>query len=55
MLANEWFDMLDAPSKERVIFDGAGHRAHFDQPERFADLMATVKNDTYASTERTNS
>ena len=53
-LADEWFDMLEAPSKERVLFDGAGHRAHFDQPARFAEFMAQVRTDTYTSTERSD-
>lgn len=46
-LANEWFNMLDAPTKEKVVFQGAGHRAHFDQPQAFAEFMTSVKNDTY--------
>ena len=33
-LADEWFDLLEAPHKERIVFDGAGHRPHFDQPDR---------------------
>lgn len=40
--AEEWFEMLDAPHKEAVAFQGAGHRAHFDDPARFADVMAEV-------------
>ncbi len=42
VLATEWFDMLDAPSKEAFIFDGAGHRAHFDRPGEFAEVMSYV-------------
>jgi pimeloyl-ACP methyl ester carboxylesterase len=42
VLANEWFNMLDAPAKQRFVFEGSGHRAHFDQPGRFAELMADV-------------
>lgn len=49
VLANEWFDLLDAPSKKRVVFDGAGHRAHFDQPGRFAELMARILDQTRGS------
>ena len=55
VLADEWFDMLDAPSKERVSVDGAGHRAHFDQPAWFAEFMSMVKTETYTSTERSSS
>jgi proline iminopeptidase len=42
VLADEWFNMLDAPAKQRFVFEGSGHRAHFDQPGRFAELMADV-------------
>jgi pimeloyl-ACP methyl ester carboxylesterase len=49
VLANEWFDTLDAPHKERIVFDGAGHRAHFDQPARFAEVMTRLLDETYVS------
>jgi pimeloyl-ACP methyl ester carboxylesterase len=42
VLAEEWFDMLDAPSKEAFIFEGSGHRAHFDRPGDFAEVMGHV-------------
>ena len=42
VLAKEWFDMLDAPSKEAFIFEGSGHRAHFDRPGEFAEVMGRV-------------
>jgi proline iminopeptidase len=42
VLANEWFELLDAPSKEAFIFEGSGHRAHFDQPGKFAEVMSHV-------------
>jgi pimeloyl-ACP methyl ester carboxylesterase len=41
-LAEEWFESLDAPEKQSVEFEGAGHRAHFDQPGRFAEFMRSV-------------
>ena len=50
VLADEWFDMVDAPLKQRIVFDGAGHRAHFDQPARFAEVMKGVVADTLAGT-----
>lgn len=37
--AVEWFEMLDAPSKELVVFDTSGHRPLWEQPEEFYDLM----------------
>lgn len=42
VLAEEWFDMLDAPSKEAFVFEGSGHRAHFDRPGEFAEVMGHV-------------
>ena len=38
-LAAQWFDALDAPSKQWVEFDTSGHRPIFEQPEKFSDLM----------------
>jgi pimeloyl-ACP methyl ester carboxylesterase len=46
--ADEWFEMLAAPSKERIVFEGVGHRAHFDRPAEFVALMSRVLDETYA-------
>ncbi len=40
--ANEWFEMLDAPDKTRIVFEDSGHRANFDRPAEFADLMRQI-------------
>jgi pimeloyl-ACP methyl ester carboxylesterase len=37
-----WFSGLQAPHKQIVTLKNAGHRAMFDQPAAFADLMARV-------------
>lgn len=42
LLAQEWFDLLRAPSKKLVTFDTSGHRPLWEQPAEFQDLMATV-------------
>lgn len=42
VLAREWFEQLEAPFKELIEFGGAGHRAHFDRPGLFAEVMARV-------------
>jgi pimeloyl-ACP methyl ester carboxylesterase len=47
--ANEWFDLLAAPSKERVIFEHSGHRPHFEEPGVFATLMRRVLAESDAS------
>lgn len=46
VLATEWYDKLDAPSKARFIFEGSGHRPNFDRPGEFADVMRTVHANT---------
>jgi proline iminopeptidase len=47
VLADEWFDQLEAPHKERVVFEGSGHRPSFEEPGRFAQLMRRVRDETY--------
>lgn len=47
VLAREWFDRLEAPSKDLVVFEGSGHRPHFDRPADFAALMARIAAQTY--------
>jgi pimeloyl-ACP methyl ester carboxylesterase len=53
VLATEWFDMLEAPSKEAFTFDGAGHRAHFDRPGDFAEVMTQVLEQSSSVSEST--
>jgi pimeloyl-ACP methyl ester carboxylesterase len=47
VLAHEWFEMLEAPSKELVVFAGSGHRPPLEEPAAFAQVMARVLDDTY--------
>jgi len=42
VLANQWFDVLDAPSKEMIIFEHSGHRPLFEEPAEFAAAVAEV-------------
>ncbi len=49
VLADEWFGMLEAPSKQEMIFEQAGHRALFDEPATFTALMKRVVDETYRS------
>ncbi len=44
--AQQWFDLLQAPSKTLVTFDTSGHRPLWEQPAEFEDLMATVLAET---------
>jgi len=46
VLADEWFDLLDAPSKERVVFEDSGHRPSFEEPGRYAEFMRRVLDET---------
>ena len=43
MLADEWFDALVAPAKERIVFEHSGHRPSFEEPARFAEVMRRVQ------------
>ena len=49
VLANEWFEMLEAPSKEMIIFEHSGHRPLFEEPAAFASVMTRILHDTYTS------
>ncbi len=49
-LALEWFEMLEAPSKELVTFDGAAHSVAFEQADAVRQLLVdTVVPATYRS------
>ena len=38
-LALEWFEALQAPDKELVVFERSGHTPHLDEPSRFHDFL----------------
>jgi proline iminopeptidase len=44
--AQDWFDRLDAPSKEWIELPASGHRASFEQPERYTQLLTRVLDET---------
>jgi pimeloyl-ACP methyl ester carboxylesterase len=44
--ADEWFALLEAPSKERVVFEHSGHRPAFEEPAEFVSLMTRVVAET---------
>ncbi len=46
VLAREWFDLLQAPSKSLTYFETSGHRPLWEQPTQFHDLMKTVLSET---------
>jgi CubicO group peptidase (beta-lactamase class C family)/pimeloyl-ACP methyl ester carboxylesterase len=48
VLAAAWFEMLEAPSKEMVVFAHSGHRPLFEEPAAFAALMERVLAETRA-------
>jgi len=47
VLAKAWFEMLDAPSKELVVFEHAGHRPSFEEPTAFVSVMTRIVEGTY--------
>jgi pimeloyl-ACP methyl ester carboxylesterase len=42
VLFDEWYPAVRAPRKELVVIPGAGHRAIFEQPDRFAAVLDDV-------------
>jgi pimeloyl-ACP methyl ester carboxylesterase len=49
VLADEWFAMLRAPAKERIVFENSGHRPSFEEPAAFAALMTRILDETYSA------
>ena len=39
VLAEEWFTMLQAPTKQLIMFENSGHRPQFEEPELFQRVM----------------
>jgi pimeloyl-ACP methyl ester carboxylesterase len=39
---NQWYQRLQAPSKHLDVFETAGHRAMFEQPDRFVAVMDRI-------------
>lgn len=46
VLADEWFSMLEAPLKERIVFADSGHRPSFEAPAAFVEVMSRVLAET---------
>jgi proline iminopeptidase len=40
--AEEWFEMLAAPSKQLIRFEESGHRPSFEEPDAFHTVMAEL-------------
>ena len=38
-LAEQYFDILDAPRKELIWFDHSAHMPHLEEPDKFIDLL----------------
>lgn len=47
--ANQWFELLQAPSKEMITFEHSSHRPLFEEPATFASVMSRILDDTYVS------
>lgn len=41
-LAQQWYDLLAAPSKTHIRFENSGHTPPYDEPGHFASLMSDV-------------
>ena len=42
VLFDQWFTQLRAPAKQRVTIPGAGHRAMYEEPDRFVAALTTL-------------
>jgi pimeloyl-ACP methyl ester carboxylesterase len=42
VLFDQWYRQLQAPRKQLEVFDTAGHRAMFEQPDRFAAVLNQI-------------
>ena len=40
--AREWFEALEAPAKEWVVFEASSHRANFERPAEYARLLEEI-------------
>jgi pimeloyl-ACP methyl ester carboxylesterase len=47
VLANEWYQVVEAPSKQMIVFEHSGHRPLFEEPALFTSLMVRVLDETY--------
>jgi pimeloyl-ACP methyl ester carboxylesterase len=42
----QWYELLQAPTKRLTVLETSGHRAMFEQPDRFTDVMRQVLAET---------
>jgi pimeloyl-ACP methyl ester carboxylesterase len=42
VLAQEWYEILNAPTKDMIIFEHSGHRPLFEEPADFSEVMQHV-------------
>lgn len=45
----EWFENLQAPSKRWVTFEASSHRANFERPAEYTDLLTETLSETTRS------
>ncbi|MFY1627346.1 alpha/beta fold hydrolase [Micromonospora sp. WMMD735] len=45
-LTSQWYAQLDAPHKEHLVLDAAGHRSLYQRPGPFVDLLTRVRAET---------
>lgn len=46
-LVKQYYKELDAPIKEFHWFEDSAHDPHFEEPEKFYQLMRCILNETY--------
>ncbi len=45
----EYYNLLEAPSKELIWFERSAHSPIFEQPDQFAAVMKRIKDETYSA------
>ena len=45
-LAREYFNVLEAPSKEFILMDDTAHFPFFEDPAKFTEILTRIKNET---------
>jgi pimeloyl-ACP methyl ester carboxylesterase len=48
--AERYADVLEAPSKQLIWFENSAHTPHFEEPEKFRELLMRVRAGHLAST-----
>ena len=46
-IVKDYYDILEAPSKNLIIFEESAHCPNYEEPEKFAEVMKNIYKETY--------